>query len=59
MTTYKKEVNESIGLCERRLTADRTYSNGQYIRRFILCSEYEDVETVETIWESEEKIEKK
>ena len=59
MATYQKTVTEGIGVAERRLTADRTYSNGQYIRRFILSNEYEDVETVETNWESEKTIEKK
>ena len=59
MATYQKAVAEAIGAVERRLTADRIYSDGQYIRRFILSNEYEDVERIETTWESEEIIEKK
>lgn len=59
MATYQKTVAEVIGVAERRMTADQTYSEGRYIRRFILSNEYEDVDSVETTWESEETIEKK
>ena len=54
-----KSVSESIGVGERRMTASRTYSNGQYIRTFILSNEYEDVDRVETTWEERKTIEKK
>lgn len=57
--SFSKAVSESIGVREKRLVASKTYSNGQYIRTFILSSEYKDVDRVETVWEEHKIIEKK
>ena len=59
---FYKTVSESIGMTERRLTADKTYQDGQYIQTFILSDEwtkYEDGEKVETVWVERKPLYKK
>lgn len=59
MTTHYKIVKEDVGVKEKKLIAEKTYSGGVDRIIFILSSIWQTVSKVSTIWRRNETRDEK